>query len=1113
MKKHFLLLWLLFFGSMGLAMAQNRQVQGVVKSAEGETLPGVTVLVEGTTNGASTGADGSYSLSIPTASAATARLRFSFVGFVSKEEAVGDRTTINVTLASDSKQLEDVVVIGYQEVQRRDVTGSVSSVSAQQIKDIPVNSAAEALTGRLAGVQLTSAEGTPGNPDVQVRVRGGGSITQDNSPLYVVDGIQIENALSVISPQDIASVDVLKDASATAIYGARGANGVIIITTKKGSEGRTTVSYNGFAGFRKISRTLGVLQPDDFLNYQYERSRLVGPTGTGSLEQFKKLYGSINFNSDTLQRARTSPFVDWQDEVFGRDAFQQTHNVSVAGGAKGTTYSLSLTHNDEQGIQRGSDYTRNLLNFRFDTKVSDKFRIGLNTRFNDQGTLGTGTGAALGTSSTGQTVNTGSSTTSRLRNSIQYQPLLVPKANGSVPDASDFDSDFADNSGLVNPVVTIDNEYRKDKRRTINIGANASYEIVKGLTFRTTAGFDITDINLSTFNGRYSPTLRSASGGYSNKPFATITATQQTTLNNSNVLDYSFKTGKHAIGVLVGEEIYQQRANQMYIQTNFLPDEITAERALANINQGVIPAGQTAQPVLPQTSIPADYRLLSGFGRVTYSYNDKYLFTGTFRADGSSKFPTGNKVGFFPGASVAWRISQEEFFKGIPTISDLKLRLSYGTAGNNRINDFLYNQLFQAGSAPYALNHTLVLGATATGLANPNLKWESTTSRNIGIDLALLENRVQFTADAYYNTTDDLLLNKPVPAFLGYTTQLQNVGSTSNRGLELQLTGTIIRNENFTWTATANSSFNRGRIESLGGDQNEILGITSGWGGTALTQDFLARVGRPVGEMYGYVTDGFLTANDFSGYVAPSTSTGSIAGTWRPRTDIKFVDNLGLIGENSYRPGLVKFKDLSGPNGVPDGKIDAFDQTVIGNANPKMVGGLNQQFTFKGFDASLFLNFVLGNDVYNANKIEFTSNTPNTSFNNVLGIMGDRYRIIETDGRPITTIERLNEVNQNAKIWTPTRGLVFHSWAVEDGSFLRVNNITLGYSLPKTLISRAKLTTVRFYVTANNVYTFTKYTGFDPEVNTRRGTPLTPGVDYAAYPRSRAFLFGVNLSL
>ncbi|SHL77936.1 SusC/RagA family TonB-linked outer membrane protein [Hymenobacter psychrotolerans] len=1091
MKRKLLLLAPLMVCAAAPAWAQQRRVQGVVKSDKGEALPGVTVVVKGTTNGASTDGDGRFSLSLPEGTAAT--LSISYIGYVSQDVPVGSKTDFEISLKEDSKVLDDVVVIGYQAVPRRDVTGSVSSVSAQQIKDIPVNSAAEALTGRLAGVQLTSAEGTPGNLNVQVRVRGGGSITQDNSPLYVVDGIQIENALSVIAPQDIASVDVLKDASATAIYGARGANGVVIITTKKGIEGRTVVSYNGFAGFRRISSKLDVLNPAQYLDYQFERASVIG-NSSGGLTTFKNLFGSSNFQSDTISRARNSPFLNWQDEVFGRDAFQQTHNVSIAGGVKGTTYSLSLTRNEEDGIQRGSDYVRNLINFRFDTKASERLKVGMNVRFNDQGTNGAGTST------------TGSNTTSRLRNTVQYQPLSVPRADGSVIDISAFDPEFFETSTLVNPVIAIDNEYRNDKRRTLNIGANAAFQIMEGLTFRSTAGFDITNRNLSTFNGRYSPTIRQASGGYANLPFATITTETQETLNNSNVLDYSKKTGLHSFGVLLGHEIYQQKNVQQYIQTNFLPLDITAERALANINQGVLPAGQTAQPVLPQTSIPQIYRLLSGFGRLTYSYDDKYLFTGTFRADGSSKFYTGNKWGFFPGASVAWRISREEFFKEVTAVSDLKLRLSYGEAGNNRINDFLYDQLFQAGSAPYSLNNNIVLGSAATTLPNRDLKWESTTSRNIGVDLALWDNRVQVTADAYYNTTHDLLINRPIPPFLGYTSQQRNIGSTTNRGIELQVIGTIVRNENFTWTATANGAINRGRIESLGEGLTEIPGIASGWAGTALNQDFVAQVGQPIGQIYGYVTDGYLTADDFTGYV-PATTPGGI-GSWTPRTDQPLLNNLGLIGETAFRPGLIKLKDLNG-----DGKIDAQDQTVIGNTNPKLVGGLNQQFTYKNFDASIFLNFVLGNKVYNANKIEFTTNTANTAFNNVLDIMADRYRILEADGSPITTLDRLREVNQNANIWTPTRGYFMHSWAVEDGSFLRVNNLTLGYTVPKAVTQRAKINNLRFYVTANNLYTFTKYTGYDPEVSTRRASPLTPGVDYAAYPRSRAFLFGVNLSL
>ncbi|RSK29569.1 SusC/RagA family TonB-linked outer membrane protein [Hymenobacter metallilatus] len=1089
MKKNLLLLAPLLVATVAPAWAQQRRVQGVVKSDKGDALPGVTVVVKGTSTGATTDGEGRFSLAVPD----NATLRFSYIGFLPYEVAVGTKTDFTVALQEDSKTLDDVVVIGYQAVQRRDVTGSVSSVSAQQIKDIPVNSAAEALTGRLAGVQLTSSEGTPGNLDVRVRVRGGGSVTQDNSPLYVVDGIQIENALAVIAPQDIASVDVLKDASATAIYGARGANGVVIITTKKGIEGKTVISYNGFAGFRRISKKLGVLSPDDYLNYQYERAQLAGATGQGGLSAFGKLFGSRNYLSDTLGRARQAPFVDWQEEVFGRDAFQQTHNLSVSGGVKGTTYSLSLTRNDEDGIQRGSDFTRNLVNFRFDTKPMDRLKVGMNMRFNDQTVNGAGTSSS------------GSSVTSRLRNTVQYMPLMVPNATGQVLDPSTFDDEFFTNSSLVNPVLTIDNEYRRDKRRTFNIGANAALELLKGLTLRSTAGFDITNTELGTFNGRYSPTIRQAAGGYLNLPFATITTGTQSTLNNSNVLDYAFTTGKHQVGVLLGQEIYQQQTKQQFIQTNFLPLDITAERALANINQGVLPAGVTSQPVLPGTSIPTDYRLLSGFGRITYSFDDKYLFTGTFRADGSSKFREGNRWGYFPGASVAWRISKEDFFKSLTAVSDLKLRLSYGQAGNNRINDFLYDQLYSAGSAPYFLNHIQVLGAAATTLPNPDLKWEVTTSRDFGVDLALWENRVQFTGDVYYNTTSDLLINQPIPPFLGYTSQLRNIGETSNKGIELQLTGTIFNKPNFTWTATANASLNRGKIESLGSGLQEIPGIASGWAGTALNRDYVARVGRPVGEMYGYVTDGFLTADDFESYNATTQ-------TWTPKKNAQganvFANNLGLIGETAARPGLIKLKDLNN-----DGVINDQDQTVIGNANPKISGGLNQQFTFKNFDASVFVNFVLGNDIYNANKIEFTSNTANTVFSNLLDVMEDRYKVIGSDGALITDLNTLRQVNQNASIWTPTRNYFLHSWAVEDGSFLRINNVTLGYTLPKTLTTRAHVQQLRFYVTLNNLYTFTKYTGYDPEVNTRRSSPLTPGVDYAAYPRSRAFLFGLNLSL
>lgn len=1079
MKKTFLLLWLLLCGSIGLAVAQSRQVQGTVKSDDGEVLPGVTVLVKGTTNGATTGPEGNFELTL--AEGGNPTLVFSFIGFATKEVAVGKQTTINVRLANDSKQLEDVVVIGYQAVQRRDVTGAVSSVSAQQIKDIPVNSAAEALTGRLAGVQLTTTEGTPGAA-ATVRVRGGGSITQDNSPLYVVDGIQVENALSTISPQDIASVDVLKDAAATAIYGARGANGVVIITTKIGKKGRTVVSYNGFAGVRSIARKLDVLSPGDFVRYQYERAQSAGTTAQAD---FKKIYGTSSY--DSLAAFQSTPNIDWQDRVFGRDAFQQTHNVSIAGGGDATTYALSLTRNTEDGIQMGSGYDRYLVNFRMDNKLSEKFRVGFNARYNVTNTRGAGTNS------------TGTSQTSRLRNVIEYRPFNF--TGGVVQDQEVFDESQATSGArLGNPVTLIEQEYRRSTQKVLNVNGSVSYNILKNLAFRSTVGVETTNGYVNAFNGPVTPAARQNG----NQPTASISNAEQLTVNNNNVLTYNLTKGKHSVDALIGEETYENTVNGLNVAVLYLPTTISPERALASINQSAPPAG--AQPTL--SSPYSRYRLLSGFARLNYSFDERYLFTATFRADGSSKFAPGRRVGYFPAASLAWRISREEFMqKYSSTISDLKLRVSYGLAGNNRIGDFLYLSQFGVTvpsvtgttvPSAYGFGETLVPGLGSTSLSNEFLKWETTQSRNLGLDLALFNNRAQLTVDAYYNTTYDLLLNQAVPSTSGYSVQQQNVGRTSNRGLEFQLSGTVIQTPDFTWSANANIAFNRNRIESLGDGPNFRL-FNSNWAGSdGPSSDYIIQKGQPVGQMYGYVADGFYTANDFQTY---DTNTSR----WQPKDGV-------ALNPNAFAPegpGDIRYKDLNG-----DKVINDLDRTVIGNATPKYTGGLNQQFAYKSFDASIFLNWVVGNDIYNANKVEFSSglyantNLLTSAYND------NTYRNTDpVTGQLVTDIARLNEINANATQAAPSRGRYISSSAnIESGSFLRLNNVTLGYSLPKSLVQRAKITNVRFYVTGSNLYTLTKYTGYDPEVNARRTTPLTPGVDYAAYPRSRALLFGMNLT-
>ena len=1081
----FLLLGMALCPAVVVQAQQARTVQGAVTSAENnETLPGVTVVVKGTNLGTTTDGQGRFSLPLPTSTTGGVTLRISSIGYVAQEVAVGaTQTTIQVKLTPDNTNLDEVEVvsIGYGSVQRSELTGSVSSVSAKQIKDIPSNSSAEALTGRLAGVQITTAEGQPGS-DFRIVVRGGTSITQDNAPLYVVDGVQVENALSVISPQDIASVDVLKDAASTAIYGARGANGVVIITTKKGFEGRTSVTYNGFGGVRKIVKTLDVLQPGEYLDFQYERAA----RNSGDLTTFKNAYGSRNFTGDTLARARQSPFTDWQREVFGRAALQQTHNVTVAGGSKGTTFSLSLTYNREQGIQLQSDYERMLLNFRFDHKASDKLRVGFNVRANDQSTIGAGTSSG------------GLGSSSRLRNSVQYRPFTNNLGTGVAVDPTEPDEQYyflsGGSSGLVNPVVVAEAEYRNNKGRLANGSAYVNYNFTKTLSLRSTVGIDYLNSRGESFNNKNS----SAARGYGGQPTAALNTGQQLTLNNSNVLTYANTWGKHHFDALVGHEVYYTQASTLNISTFYLPTDITPESAFSSFNQAQAPAG-FIQPA-PNTSENPN-RLLSGFGRLNYSFDDKYLVTATFRADGSNKFKEGNRVGYFPAVSAAWRLSREEFMKSLTQVNDLKLRLSYGVAGNNRIANGLYDRAFSPNGIEYAENGGRIPGLASSVLPNSGLVWEKTLSRNLGLDLSLFDNRVQLTVDAYYNTTSDLLLPQPIPVYTGYQSQQRNIGETSNRGLEFQLTGTPVRSKEFTWTVTGNISFNRNKIESLGG-QAYLPGINSGWTSDTGT-DYWVAAGQPVGQMYGYITDydngrkGFYTVDDFN-------YTQAANGTWSYVLKGDVPSNSAVA---TPEPGQVKFKDTN-----DDGVVNTDDRTVIGDANPKFTGGLNQQFAYKGFDASIFVNFVYGNDIYNANRIEYTS--AYLANQNALGIMRDRWRTIDAQGNLVTYPTGLAELNKDAQIWRPTRGrYLLHSWAIEDGSFLRINNVTLGYSLPKALLERVKIEQLRFYVTVNNLAVLTNYSGFDPEVNTRRSSPLTPGVDYAAYPRSRLFLFGLNLSL
>jgi TonB-linked SusC/RagA family outer membrane protein len=1058
------LLFLFFLVSLSLVtFAQDRLIKGRVTDDTGVPLQGVSVIPKGSKTGVQTDKDGNFSISLPGTGEAT--LSFSYAGHKPTSVSTDGKSALSVQLERNAATLEDVVVIGYSTSKRKDLTGSVSSITAKQLKDVPLSSAAEAIQGRLAGVQAITSEGAPG-ADVIIRVRGGGSITQDNSPLYIVDGVQVEKALDVIAPQDIASIDVLKDASTTAIYGARAANGVFIITTKSGKPGKTQVGYNMSYGFRELPKTMGVLDPYDFVVWQYERSR----TNSTDSASFAQTYGTT---WDTLKNYKNIPFINWQEEVFGRNANFQNHNVFVSGGNAATTFNLSLTANKEEGILIESGFDRYIANFKIDHKISEKFKIGFTARYLDQAVKGAGT------------TNSGTRTTNRLRHTINYRPFELSKPGFG---ADDFDEAYyLASAGATNPVLLTQAEYRRQNTRATYLTAYINYNILKNLVFRSTFGFDNAYIRTDLFYSKITATARNSAS----LPVASIGQQYNNTLSNTNTLQYSVNNykGHHDFSVLVGEETVDVDSKQNSFETRYFPADISAEKALANMGLGSAPSG-SSQP-LPSSFEQPPSRIFSLFGRVTYAYDDKYLATFNLRSDRSSKFSSDNGSLVFPSGSVAWRFTKEKFFENISWLSDGKIRYGYGAVGNNRIDNLLYLQLYGV-TGQYAFNHSILPGFAPTALANPDLRWEKNTTSNLGIDLSLFKNKVQFTMDIYKNTAKDLLLSVAIPPTTGYTSQLQNLGATSNKGVEFQIGATPIQKKDFSWNSNFNISFNKNTVESLGG----VNSITrnSGWQGSDGVDDYLVQVGQPVGLMYGFITDGMYKIDDFN-------YSGGVY-TLKPGIAVN-----GVYG--AAQPGMLKWKDLNG-----DGTITADgDRTVIGNANPDFTGGWNNQFTYKNFDFSIFVNFVVGNDVYNANKIEWTDGA--FANLNMIDIMKDRWTNIDpTNGARITDPVALAKLNENAKIWTPVRVQRWwlHSWAVEDGSYLRFNNLTLGYTLPKRILDKAKISSLRLYATVNNLATITNYSGYDPDVTARRSDPLTPGVDFAAYPKSRTWLAGFNIS-
>lgn len=1051
---------------------ESRLVSGKVIDDNKESIPGVNVVIKGTSLGTVTDFDGNFRLDVPNAAQAT--LLFRYIGFEEQEVIVGNQTVFNVVLESSSIGLDEVVAIGYGTAKRRDLTGSVSSVGESVLRNTPVSSAAEAITGRMAGVQITSTEGSP-DADVKIRIRGGGSVTQDNAPLYIVDGFPV-SSISDIAPSDIQSIDVLKDASSAAIYGARGANGVLIITTKSGVEGRTNVTFNSYVGAKKITKYLDVLDPYEFVLLQGEIS------GT-DMTDFTKYFG--DYRDVDLYKYKSG--TDWQKEMFGNTAITQYYNLGITGGTKTSKYSLGITHTDDEGIMVGSGFDRTNVNFRVNNDINDRASFEVNIRMAYTNIEGAGLASS------------GSSSTSRLRHAIQFRPTMGLSSFSDEIDLSLLE-EMENSSSVYNPIDVANDDYEMQTRINTNVNTAFNYKFTKDFSYRFEAGYSVNDRRTDRVYGPTTSQSRSNGSGF---PIGVISNSKGEGYRIANILNYSLNSlgDSHNVDLMLGQELTSDWTRSLTSRSREFAVSMGAEDVIAAMRKG------SPESITSNESYPNN--LASFFGRANYNYQRLYLLTLTFRADGSSKFAPGNQWGYFPSAAFAWRLSEESFMDGTRHwLSNLKPRFSYGMAGNNRISDDLWKLTYStaSGGKDYFVNGVEQSRLVPNDvMSNDKLKWETTVTRNGGIDFGFFNNRLDAVVDLYYNTTTDLLIRSRIPTSTGYDYQMQNIGETSNRGIEFVLNGAIIQQRDFSLNASFNISFNRNKVEKLG-DEKTLL-FNSGWYGNANGpgDDFIVREGESLGKIYGYVYDGFYSFEDF-------THDGT---KWVLNNGV--VDNSSVSGASFFGPGAIKYKKTA-DDGTNVIGLEA-DKTIIGDSNPKHTGGFNINMRYKNFDLSSFFNWVYGNDIYNANLVAFQAAYDGSSkYRNVLNTVNSSSRFMYID--PATGADLRNDpnalqaLNENATMHSPilTRSRL-SSDVIEDGSFLRLNNLTLGYTIPKSITERIAISSVRFYVTGYNLFTWTNYTGYDPEVDTRRSQgPMTPGVDFSAYPRSKSVIGGVNVS-
>jgi TonB-linked SusC/RagA family outer membrane protein len=983
-------------------LAQDITLTGKVVDESDQPIPGASIAVKGTQLGTLSNVDGTYSLS----AGPQATLVFSFVGYSREEVAVNNRSKIDVILKIDQKALDEVVVVGYGTQRKVETTGSIASVKASDLVQTPVANIAQGLQARVAGVQISQNSGSPGG-NISVRIRGINSINGSSEPLYVIDGIQISNGggitdvspLSTINPNDIESVEILKDASASAIYGARAANGVVLITTKRGKSGATRVTFDSYYGTQKVNKRLDVLNASEFAQLENE--------------VFKNTYYK--------DPASLGEGTNWQDLIF-RKAPIQNHQLSVNGGNEKTQLAMSLSFFDQQGTIVSSAFKRYSYRLNLDHKISSRVKIGTSIL----GSYSISDGIQTG----GENVGDGGAVLSSvLGAAIGAPPTLVPyRADGSLFPFGEQGPQYRE---VTNPLgfAAVLNE-KTIKRMLVNLYGEAS--LLKGLTYRASFNAD----QRGELYNNYSPRSivnasdlndNSGSGFKSNANFLALLHESILTYGTNFGKNHSFKAT-----AVFGTQVEMGNGNE--INATGFPNDATQNEALQLALTRTVSSSRSSQ------------RLDSYMARVNYGFKDKLFLDLTARIDGSSKFGANHKYGAFPAISAAYRIIEEPFMKDISWISDFKVRGSYGITGNAAGIDPYKSLATVSAGSNYLINHTYVTGINPTGIANPDLRWERSRQANIGVDISLLNNRVSLIADVYHKKTDDLLYVKTLPLSSGYANITGNFASMENKGLELAINARIA-NSAFKWDVSANTTINRNKVLNLdGGVTNERF----------VTTYTVLKVGEPLGLFKTYVFDGI-------------NQTGE---TILPGYD-------GRVGGH-------KVKDITG-----DGLISAADQVIVGNPNPKFIYGFSTNMSFKGFDFGAFFSGTQGNDIYNASRLSFEN--PLGQRNMLKGL-----------------VDRWSPTNPSNQYTSGFQGgrLPITNYVVEDGSYLRCKNVTLGYTLPRFKGVQA----IRVYVSANNLFTVTDYSGFDPEVNTYAGSNTVMGVDNFVYPQAKSFLGGIQVT-